>query len=88
VPALGNVGSVLFLFLFIWACIGMTLFGTVRPGVYLGDDANFRNIGRALLTLFRMMTGECWDGEWASVGGNAPKRGAGHVEPRAAGAQH
>jgi hypothetical protein len=70
VPALGNVGSVLFLFLFVWGCIGMTLFGGVRPGEYLGEDANFRNMGQALLTLFRMITGESWDGE-RRAGGRA-----------------
>ena len=61
-PALGNVGSVLFLFMFVYGVVGMTLFGSVRPGAYIGADANFSNMGRALLTLFRMMTGESWDG--------------------------
>jgi hypothetical protein len=62
IPALANVGSVLFLFLFVFAVVGMNLFGSVKPGVYLGDNANFHNVGRALLTLFRMMTGESWNG--------------------------
>ena len=62
-PALGNVGSVLFLFLFIFAVVGTNVFGHVRQGAYLDDNANFSGVGRALLTLFRMMTGESWDGE-------------------------
>lgn len=61
-PALANVGSVLFLFLFVFGVVGMSLFGGVRPGDYLDDRANFSNMGRALLTLFRMMTGESWNG--------------------------
>jgi len=71
-PALGNVGSVLFLFLFVFGVVGMSLFGQVKPGVYLGDNANFSNMGRALLTLFRMITGESWNGGlvgWGLAGG-------------------
>lgn len=61
-PALGNVGSVLFLFFFIYAIIGMNLFGQMKWGTYLGRHANFSNMPMSLLTLFRMITGECWDG--------------------------
>lgn len=55
--ALGNIVSVLFLFFFIYAVIGMNLWGTVKPGPYLNRHANFQNVGIALLTLFRMITG-------------------------------
>lgn len=63
IPALANVGSVLFLFLFVFAVVGMNLFGSVKPGKYLDANANFGDVGTALLTLFRMITGESWDGE-------------------------
>ena len=60
-PALFNVGGVLSLFFFIYAVAGVQLFGTVRRGDYLDRHANFENFGRALLTLFRISTGESWN---------------------------
>ena len=61
-PALFNVGGVLSLFFFMYAVIGMQLFGTVKRGTHLNRHANFEHFGRALLTLFRMSTGESWNG--------------------------
>lgn len=61
-PALVNVGSVFFLFMFIFAIMGMNLFGGVRPGQFLNRRANFEEIGTSLLVLFRMSTGESWNG--------------------------
>lgn len=62
-PALVNVGSVLFLFFFIFAVMGMNLFGKIRyTDGELGDYANFEEFTYALLTLFRMATGESWNG--------------------------
>jgi len=62
-PALGNVGSVLFLFFFIFAVMGMNLFGKIK---YTTGEifryANFEEFHYALLTLFRMTTGEAWNG--------------------------
>lgn len=56
------MGSVLFLFFFIYAVVGMNLFGSIKYGNYLNDKVNFSNVGVGLLTLFRMITGESWDG--------------------------
>jgi hypothetical protein len=61
-PALVNVGSVFFLFMFISAIMGMSLFGHVRPGLYINEHANFSTVPRALLVLMRMATGESWNG--------------------------
>ena len=62
-PALANVGSVLFLFFFIFAVLGMNLFGKVRvTGNFLNRYANFETFGYSMLTLFRMATGEAWNG--------------------------
>lgn len=55
--ALGNIVSVLGLFFFIYAVIGMNLWGAVKHGQYLTRMANFQHVGMALLTLFRMITG-------------------------------
>lgn len=62
ISALANVGSVLFLFFFIFAVMGMTLFGTIRHGEHLNRHANFETFPQALLLLFRMATGEAWNG--------------------------
>eukprot|EP00803_Ostreobium_quekettii_P004182 evm.model.scf_87.7 EVM.evm.TU.scf_87.7 scf_87:110745-119200(-) len=61
-PALVNVGSVLFLFFFIFAIMGMNLFGMVRHGEFLNRHTNFESFPQALLVLFRMATGESWNG--------------------------
>jgi hypothetical protein len=55
--ALGNIVSVLGLFFFIYAVIGMNLWGAIKHGQYLTRQANFQHVGMALLTLFRMITG-------------------------------
>ena len=62
IPALFNIGSLLFLIIFIYAIIGMNLFGHV--GHYdgnLDDMANFHTFPMALLTLFRLTTISGWD---------------------------
>merc|ERR550537_2143521 len=51
-PALVNVGSVLFLFFFIFAVMGMNLFGYVKMQEYISRRANFENFPNALITLF------------------------------------
>ena len=62
IPTLVNVGSVLFLAYFIFAVLGMHLFGTVKRGEFLNEHANFETFARSLLTAFRMSTGESWNG--------------------------
>jgi hypothetical protein len=53
-PALGNVGSVLFLFFFIFAVMGMNLFGKIKFTTgELNRYANFEEFYWAILTLFR-----------------------------------
>ena len=61
-PALWNVGILLFLLFFIYAVAGMSLFGNVTHGEFLNNKANFETFGHALLTLYRMSTGESWNG--------------------------
>jgi len=57
-----NVGSVLFLFFFIFAVMGMNLFGFIKMQEFIHRQANFRNFPAALILLFRMATGESWNG--------------------------
>ena len=61
-PALVNVGSVLFLFFFIFAIMGMNLYGKVKKADHLTRHANFDYFPNSMLTLFRSSTGEMWNG--------------------------
>ncbi|KAA0155090.1 hypothetical protein FNF31_06158 [Cafeteria roenbergensis] len=62
VPALVNVGSLLLLLFFIYAIMGVQSFGRVPDGDAMDAHANFRTFSIALLTLFRISTGEGWEG--------------------------
>ena len=59
-PALANVGSLLFLLLYIYSILGMFLFAEVKQNYPLDDNVNFTNIGYSLLTMMRVSTGENW----------------------------
>ena len=62
-PALVNVGTLLFLLLFVYAVLGVYLFAIPADGEYpagLGRHANFDDWGSAMLVLLRTMTGEDW----------------------------
>lgn len=61
-PALWNVGILLFLLFFIYAVAGMSLFGNVMHGEFLNNHANFETFGFSLSILYRMSTGESWNG--------------------------
>ena len=61
-PTILNVGTVLFLVYFIYAILAMNLFGKVKRGEFLSERANFETFGVSLLTVFRMSTGESWNG--------------------------
>jgi hypothetical protein len=64
VPALLNVGALLTLLFFVYAVAGMALFGELElnGNGFLDDNANFKTIGYSLFALFRMATGESWNG--------------------------
>eukprot|EP00240_Pyramimonas_obovata_P000215 CAMPEP_0118927358 /NCGR_PEP_ID=MMETSP1169-20130426/4846_1 /TAXON_ID=36882 /ORGANISM="Pyramimonas obovata, Strain CCMP722" /LENGTH=1618 /DNA_ID=CAMNT_0006869105 /DNA_START=431 /DNA_END=5287 /DNA_ORIENTATION=+ len=62
-PTLINVGALLLLVFFVYAILGVNLFGKVnRNQTFLNRQANFSNFGWAMLTLFRCVTGEAWNG--------------------------
>jgi len=67
IPAFFNVFLVMLLIMFIFALVGMSFFGEDIPlgegpyGLY-NSHANFRTLKCSMLTLFRMMTGESWNG--------------------------
>ncbi|GIL57898.1 hypothetical protein Vafri_13128 [Volvox africanus] len=61
-PAFGNVGALIGLFFFMYAYIGMYLFGKVQHGDSLSRHVNFHNFWQALLVLMRVATGDNWTG--------------------------
>ncbi|XP_046399749.1 sodium channel protein 60E-like isoform X2 [Ischnura elegans] len=60
-PALFNIGALLALITFIYAIIGMSLFGHVRLQGALDDMVNFQTFGRSMQLLFRLMTSAGWN---------------------------
>ncbi|KAK1135535.1 hypothetical protein K0M31_000121 [Melipona bicolor] len=66
-PQVGNLGLLFFLLFFIFAALGVELFGRLEcsddmPCQGLGEHAHFSNFGMAFLTLFRVATGDNWNG--------------------------
>ena len=56
------VGFLLFIFMFVYAVLGVNLFAGVKYQDVLSRHANFKNFPMAMLTLFRLATGENWNG--------------------------
>lgn len=61
-PSLGNVGALLCMLFFMFAVAGQQLFGTVEHGDFINEHANFEDFRHSILLLFRMSTGESWNG--------------------------
>jgi len=65
-PQVGNLGGLFFLIFFIFSALGIELFGkldcTLDTCHGLDRHAHFRNFGYAMLTLFRISTGDNWSG--------------------------
>ena len=63
IPTIVNVGGLMFIVFFIFAVLGVKLFGKVDMTAAddYGHYANFQSFGYAMLTLFRMSTGEAWN---------------------------
>jgi hypothetical protein len=59
-PALVNVGSLLFLLLYIYSILGVFLFAEVKFNYPLNENLKFSNLGYSLLTMIRVSTGENW----------------------------
>ncbi|XP_075215259.1 na channel protein 60E [Lycorma delicatula] len=60
-PALFNIGALLALITFIYAIIGMSVFGHVKQQKALDDMVNFETFGRSMQLLFRLMTSAGWN---------------------------
>ncbi|XP_060840196.1 sodium channel protein 60E-like isoform X4 [Rhopalosiphum padi] len=60
-PALFNIGALLGLITFIYAIIGMSVFGHVKKQKAINDMVNFETFGRSMQLLFRLMTSAGWN---------------------------
>lgn len=61
IPALFNIGALLFLFIFIYSIVGMSFFGYVKKSGGLNDVVNFETFLNSMMLLFRVMTAAGWN---------------------------
>ena len=61
-PAIVNVAAVTLLQFFIYACLGMNLFAHIKHQGAIKDHANFDGFWNSMFLLFRMSTGESYNG--------------------------
>ncbi|XP_010780414.1 sodium channel protein type 8 subunit alpha-like isoform X2 [Notothenia coriiceps] len=61
-PALFNIGLLLFLVMFIFSIFGMSNFGYVRHMSGIDDMYNFETFGNSMIILFMITTSAGWDG--------------------------
>jgi hypothetical protein len=61
-PSIVNVATVLLLVFFIFACLGMNVFAFVKEQEMINAHANFNGFFNSLYLLFRMSTGESYNG--------------------------
>ncbi|XP_060073623.1 sodium channel protein 1 brain-like [Ylistrum balloti] len=60
-PALLNIGALLFLVMYIFAIIGMSSFGNVKIESPLDDTVNFQTFGNSFVLLLRLSTSAGWN---------------------------
>uniref|UniRef100_A0A665WCK5 Sodium channel protein n=1 Tax=Echeneis naucrates TaxID=173247 RepID=A0A665WCK5_ECHNA len=61
-PALFNIGLLLFLIMFIFSILGMSNFAYVKKEAGVDDIFNFETFGGSIICLFQMTTSAGWDG--------------------------
>ncbi|KAK3569225.1 hypothetical protein QTP86_026514, partial [Hemibagrus guttatus] len=61
-PALFNIGLLLFLVMFIYAIVAMSQFAYVKKEAGIDDMFNFETFGNSMLCLFQITTSAGWDG--------------------------
>uniref|UniRef100_A0A8C8JFG3 Sodium channel protein n=1 Tax=Oncorhynchus tshawytscha TaxID=74940 RepID=A0A8C8JFG3_ONCTS len=66
-PALFNIGLLLFLVMFIYAIFGMSNFAYVRKESGIDDMFNFETFGNSMICLFQITTSAGWDGLLAPI---------------------
>ncbi|KAM9033891.1 sodium channel protein type 3 subunit alpha isoform 7-T7 [Sarcophilus harrisii] len=71
-PALFNIGLLLFLVMFIYAIFGMSNFAYVKKEYGIDDMFNFETFGNSMICLFQITTSAGWDGLLAPILNSGP----------------
>ncbi|XP_060749578.1 sodium channel, voltage gated, type VIII, alpha subunit a isoform X1 [Tachysurus vachellii] len=71
-PALFNIGLLLFLVMFIFSIFGMSNFAYVKRESGIDDMYNFETFGNSMIILFMITTSAGWDGLLAPILNYAP----------------
>ena len=71
-PALVNIGLLLFLIMFIYSIFGMSFFGYVRKSAGITDLFNFETFPNSMIVLFQMCTTAGWSGVFQGLTNDQP----------------
>ncbi|KAG8443545.1 hypothetical protein GDO86_012086 [Hymenochirus boettgeri] len=71
-PALFNIGLLLFLVMFIYAIFGMSNFAYVKMEAGIDDMFNFQTFGNSMICLFQITTSAGWDGLLSPILNSGP----------------
>uniref|UniRef100_A0A8C1DMA5 Sodium channel protein n=2 Tax=Cyprinus carpio TaxID=7962 RepID=A0A8C1DMA5_CYPCA len=71
-PALFNIGLLLFLIMFIFSIFGMSNFAYVKKEAGIDDMFNFETFGNSIICLFMITTSAGWDGLLAPILNSPP----------------
>ncbi|XP_053321997.1 sodium channel protein type 5 subunit alpha-like [Spea bombifrons] len=71
-PALFNIGLLLFLVMFIYAIFGMANFAYVKMEAGIDDMFNFQTFGNSMICLFQITTSAGWDGLLSPILNSGP----------------
>ncbi|XP_046880071.1 sodium channel protein type 4 subunit alpha-like isoform X3 [Hypomesus transpacificus] len=72
-PALFNIGLLLFLVMFIYAIFGMANFAYVKKQAGIDDMFNFETFGNSMICLFQITTSAGWDNLLSPILNNSPE---------------
>uniref|UniRef100_A0A8C1RMP5 Sodium channel protein n=1 Tax=Cyprinus carpio TaxID=7962 RepID=A0A8C1RMP5_CYPCA len=72
-PALFNIGLLLFLVMFIYAIFGMANFAYVKRQAGIDDMFNFETFGNSMICLFQITTSAGWDNLLSPILNNSPE---------------
>uniref|UniRef100_A0AAY4E2A8 Sodium channel protein n=1 Tax=Denticeps clupeoides TaxID=299321 RepID=A0AAY4E2A8_9TELE len=71
-PALFNIGLLLFLIMFIFSIFGMSNFAYVKKDGMIDDMFNFETFGNSIICLFMITTSAGWDGLLSPILNSGP----------------
>ncbi|XP_062413678.1 sodium channel protein type 4 subunit alpha-like [Pungitius pungitius] len=72
-PALFNIGLLLFLVMFIYAIFGMANFAYVKKSDGIDDMFNFETFGNSMICLFQISTSAGWDNLLSPIMASSPE---------------